>query len=119
MHGHSYAYRVAGSGPALLLVHGIAGDADNWREVIEPLARDHTVIVPDLPGHGSSGHGGGDYSLGAMATALRDLLVAIEVERVTIVGHSLGAGSRCSSPTSSPSAASAWCSCPAAGWARR
>ena len=92
MHGHSYAYRVAGSGPALLLVHGIAGDADNWREVIEPLARDHTVIVPDLPGHGSSGHGGGDYSLGAMANALRDLLVAIEVERVTIVGHSLGGG---------------------------
>lgn len=92
MHGHDYAYRVAGSGPALLLVHGIAGDAENWREVIEPLARRHTVIVPDLPGHGYSAHGGGDFSLGAMATALRDLLVAIGVERVTLAGHSLGGG---------------------------
>lgn len=92
LHGHRYAYRIAGSGPALLLVHGMAGDADNWREVVGPLARTHTVIVPDLPGHGASGSGGGDFSLGAMATALRDLLVALEIDRVTLVGHSLGGG---------------------------
>jgi pimeloyl-ACP methyl ester carboxylesterase len=82
----------AGSGPVLLLIHGIAGTCENWREVIEPLARNHTVIAPDLPGHGESAHGTGDFSLGAMAASLRDLLVMLGHERATLVGHSLGGG---------------------------
>jgi pimeloyl-ACP methyl ester carboxylesterase len=76
----------------LLLIHGIAGECQNWREVMEPLAHNHTVIAPDLPGHGASAPGGGDFSIGAMASSLRDLLVTLGHERVTLVGHSLGGG---------------------------
>jgi pimeloyl-ACP methyl ester carboxylesterase len=92
IHGRSVSYTEAGSGPVLLLVHGMAGSTENWREVIAPLARERTVIAPDLPGHGGSEPGSGDYSLGAHAAVLRDLLVALGHERVTVVGHSLGGG---------------------------
>jgi pimeloyl-ACP methyl ester carboxylesterase len=92
IHGHDVAYRVAGSGPPLLLVHGMAGSASTWRYVMPELARDHTVIAPDLPGHGRSAKGRGDYSLGSLASNLRDLLVTLGHERVTIVGQSLGGG---------------------------
>ncbi|HEX6665906.1 MAG TPA: alpha/beta fold hydrolase [Solirubrobacterales bacterium] len=92
VHGRSVNYLEAGEGPVLLLVHGMAGSAENWREVVQPLARAHTVIVPDLPGHGESEPGGGDYSLGALAAGLRDLLIALGHERATLVGHSLGGG---------------------------
>jgi pimeloyl-ACP methyl ester carboxylesterase len=92
LHGRDIAYAEAGSGPVLLLIHGMAGNFENWREVIAPLARQHTVIAPDLPGHGASEPGSGDYSLGAMATALRDLLVLLGHDRATLVGHSLGGG---------------------------
>ena len=92
LHGRSMSYLEAGSGPVLLLIHGMAGTAENWRSVIGPLARDHTVIAPDLPGHGDSSPGGGDYSLGSLAAALRDLLISLGHERATLVGHSLGGG---------------------------
>lgn len=92
LHGRSVTYAEAGEGPVLVLVHGLAGSFENWREVIEPLARTHTVIAPDLPGHGASAAGSGDYSVGALAAGLRDLLVALGKERATLVGHSLGGG---------------------------
>jgi pimeloyl-ACP methyl ester carboxylesterase len=92
LHGRHLNYVQAGNGPVLLLIHGIAGTLENWQAVIEPLARQYTVVAPDLPGHGGSGPGAGDYSLGALATGLRDLLVALGHERATLVGHSLGGG---------------------------
>lgn len=92
LHGRSVTYAEAGEGPVLLLIHGMAGTFENWQEVAEPLARNHTVIAPDLPGHGASGPGGGDYSIGAFAAGLRDLLFALEHKRATVVGHSLGGG---------------------------
>lgn len=92
LHGRCVAYAQAGSGPLLLLIHGMGGTLENWRVVIEPLARAHTVIAPDLPGHGSSAPGAGDYSIGALAAGLRDLVLALGHERVTLVGHSLGGG---------------------------
>ena len=92
IHGREVAHVEAGEGPVLLLVHGMAGTCESWREVIEPLARDHTVIAPDLPGHGASESGGGDYSIGALAAGLRDLLLTLGHDRATIVGHSLGGG---------------------------
>jgi len=92
LHGRAMRYTAAGNGPTLLLIHGMAGTCENWQEVIEPLARHHTVIAPDLPGHGASEPGGGDYSLGSLAAGLRDLLVALGRERATLVGHSLGGG---------------------------
>jgi len=92
VHGRAVNCVEAGSGPVLLLIHGMAGNIGNWQEVIEPLARHHTVIAPDLPGHGASAPGAGDYSLGALAAGLRDLLVVLGHERATLVGHSLGGG---------------------------
>jgi len=92
LHGRAVTYAEAGSGPLLLLIHGMAGTYENWQAVIEPLARHHTVVAPDLPGHGTSAPSGGDYSLGALAAGLRDLLIALGHERATLVGHSLGGG---------------------------
>ena len=92
IHGHSVAYRQAGSGPVLLLVHGMAGSSATWRYVLPGLAERFTVIAPDLPGHGRSAKPRGDYSLGAFASSLRDLLVALGHDRATLVGQSLGGG---------------------------
>jgi pimeloyl-ACP methyl ester carboxylesterase len=92
IHGRTLTFHEAGEGPVLLLIHGMAGTAENWRSVIEPLAMRHTVIAPDFPGHGASAPGGGDYSLGSLAAVLRDLLLTVGHERATLVGHSLGGG---------------------------
>lgn len=92
LHGRSVTYAEAGEGPVLLLVHGMGGTFENWQEVVVPLSRHHKVIAPDLPGHGASGPGGGDYSIGAFAAGLRDLLLALDHKRATVVGHSLGGG---------------------------
>jgi pimeloyl-ACP methyl ester carboxylesterase len=94
VHGRAVSYVEAGAGDGelLLLVHGMAGTAENWSPVIEPLALRHHAIAPDFPGHGASEPGGGDYSLGSLASGLRDLMLALGHERATIVGHSLGGG---------------------------
>jgi pimeloyl-ACP methyl ester carboxylesterase len=92
LHGRPVTYAQAGSGPVLLLVHGMGGGYENWREVIGPLARNYTVVAPDLPGHGASAPSSGDYSVGALAVGLRDLLLALGHEHATLVGHSLGGG---------------------------
>ncbi|HSO99001.1 MAG TPA: alpha/beta fold hydrolase [Solirubrobacteraceae bacterium] len=92
LHGREVTYLHGGAGPVLLLIHGMGGSYENWRDVVEPLARRHTIIAPDLPGHGTSAPGAGDYSLGTLASGLRDLLMALGHERATLVGHSLGGG---------------------------
>jgi pimeloyl-ACP methyl ester carboxylesterase len=92
LHGRPVTFAQAGGGPVLLLIHGMGGTFENWQAVIEPLALRHTVIAPDLPGHGASAPGAGDYSIGALAAGLRDLVIALGHERVTLVGHSLGGG---------------------------
>jgi pimeloyl-ACP methyl ester carboxylesterase len=92
IHGHDVAYQTAGDGPVLVLLHGIAGSSATWSGVIERLARTHTVVAPDLLGHGESAKPRGDYSLGAYASGVRDLMVALGLERATVVGHSLGGG---------------------------
>jgi pimeloyl-ACP methyl ester carboxylesterase len=92
LHGHSVAYRQAGSGPVVVLVHGITSSSATWERVIPDLARRFTVIAPDLAGHGESDKPKGDYSLGAHASTVRDLLLALGHERATFVGHSLGGG---------------------------
>jgi pimeloyl-ACP methyl ester carboxylesterase len=92
LHGREVAYVVGGEGPTLLLIHGIGGDWRTWEPVLDGLARQHHVVAVDLPGHGGSSKGAGDYSLGALASALRDLGGALALERATVVGHSLGGG---------------------------
>jgi pimeloyl-ACP methyl ester carboxylesterase len=92
VHGHRLSYLRAGDGPPLLLLHGIANNCETWSEVIPRLARTHTVIAPDLLGHGESDKPRGDYSIAAYANGLRDLMTVLDIERATVVGHSLGGG---------------------------
>ncbi len=92
IHGHDVIFRGGGSGPVLVLIHGMAGSSVTWEPIIGELTRHYTVIAPDLPGHGESDKPRGDYSLGAHASSIRDLLVALGHERATIVGQSFGGG---------------------------
>jgi pimeloyl-ACP methyl ester carboxylesterase len=92
LHGHRAVYRVIGSGPPVVLIHGMINSSRHWEAVARRLAGSHQVIAPDLIGHGDSATPRGDYSLGAHAASIRDLLAAIGVESATIVGHSLGGG---------------------------
>jgi pimeloyl-ACP methyl ester carboxylesterase len=92
LHGHRVAYRCAGSGPAIVLVHGITSTSATWERVMPYLATRYTVIAPDLLGHGESAKPRGDYSLGAYASGVRDLMVTLGHESATFVGHSLGGG---------------------------
>jgi pimeloyl-ACP methyl ester carboxylesterase len=92
LHGHRVAYRLAGEGPPIVLIHGITSSSANWRRVAPLLARHHTVIAPDLIGHGQSAKPRGDYSMGAFASGIRDLVVALGIGPATVVGHSLGGG---------------------------
>jgi pimeloyl-ACP methyl ester carboxylesterase len=92
VHGYRRAFRVAGSGPPLVLVHGIGDSSETWDPVLDELARRHTVIAPDLLGHGASAKPRADYSVAAYANGVRDLLGVLDIDRVTLVGHSLGGG---------------------------
>src|SRR3954470_22537585 len=92
LHGHRVDYRMAGEGPPVVLIHGMVNSSRHWEAVARQLASDYTVIAPDLIGHGDSATPRGDYSLGAHAAAIRDLLAVIGIERATIIGHSLGGG---------------------------
>jgi pimeloyl-ACP methyl ester carboxylesterase len=92
LHGHRVIYRTAGSGPPVVLIHGMVNSSRHWEQVALELAERYTVIAPDLIGHGDSAAVRGDYSLGAHAASIRDLLAVIGIDRATIVGHSLGGG---------------------------
>ena len=92
IHGYRRAYRLAGDGPAVLLLHGIGDSSASWEPLIPRLAERCTVVAPDLLGHGESDKPRADYSVAAYANGMRDLLEVLGVERVTVVGHSLGGG---------------------------
>lgn len=92
LHGQRVNFTIAGQGPAVVLIHGVAGRAAQWDPIVHLLADSHTVVAPDLLGHGESAKPRGDYSLGAHASGIRDLLVGLNIERASVVGHSLGGG---------------------------
>ena len=92
LHGHELSYVDSGSGPVVLFIHGILGSQRQWSRLVDEVDDDHRVVVPDLFGHGDSAKPTGDYSLSAHAATLRDLLDHLGIERVTVVGHSLGGG---------------------------
>ncbi|MFT4010545.1 MAG: alpha/beta fold hydrolase [Nocardioidaceae bacterium] len=92
IHGHRRAFVRAGSGPAILLLHGLGCDHTTWSPVIGKLAERYTVIAPDFLGHGESDKPRADYSLGGYANGMRDLLTILGVDKVTVVGHSFGGG---------------------------
>jgi pimeloyl-ACP methyl ester carboxylesterase len=92
IHGYRRAFRIAGSGPTLLLIHGIGDNSTTWSPVHAKLAQRFTVIAPDLLGHGQSDKPRADYSVAAYANGMRDLMGVLDIERATVVGHSLGGG---------------------------
>ncbi len=92
VHGHRRAYVLEGSGPVLLLLHGLGCDHTTWEPVIDALAEDYTVLAPDLLGHGQSAKPRADYSVGGYANGMRDLLTVLGIDKVTVVGHSFGGG---------------------------
>lgn len=92
VHGYRRFYRIGGSGPPVLLIHGIGDSSETWSEVLPLLAENHTVIAPDLLGHGQSDKPRADYSVPAFANGMRDLLTILEIDRVTVIGHSFGGG---------------------------
>jgi pimeloyl-ACP methyl ester carboxylesterase len=84
---------VDGDGPVLLLLHGIGSSLQAWDTVLPFLtAQGAHVVALDLPGHGGSGRSHGDYSLGSLACTVRDLMDHLGLDRVILVGHSLGGG---------------------------
>jgi pimeloyl-ACP methyl ester carboxylesterase len=93
LHGHRVTYRTAGKeGPVILLIHGITGSSAQWEPVMDLLASDFRLVAPDLLGHGQSAKPRGDYSLGAYASGLRDLMAWLDLPAATVIGHSLGGG---------------------------
>jgi pimeloyl-ACP methyl ester carboxylesterase len=100
LHGHRMAWIEAGPDrgedpEVVVLLHGVAGSSSTWEPVIEQLERQGSrrlLLAPDLLGHGESAGPSGDFSMGAFANGLRDLLAALGHRRVTVVGHSLGGG---------------------------
>ncbi|MDQ1245996.1 MAG: Alpha/beta fold hydrolase [Actinomycetota bacterium] len=94
LHGRDLSYvRYPGVGVPLVLLHGVGSSAAGWETSAAILSgRGVPVIAIDMPGHGESAKGPGDYSLGSMASAVRDLLDHLGIDRAVIVGHSLGGG---------------------------
>jgi len=93
VHGNLVRYAQAGTkGLVVVLIHGMASRAAQWEQVMSTLGDHYQVIAPDLLGHGLSAKPRGDYSLGAQACGIRDLLAALGHDRVSLVGHSLGGG---------------------------
>ena len=76
----------------LLLLHGIAGSSLTWVPAMRLLQNDYTVLAPDFLGHGASEKPLGDYSLGNLATVMRDFLNLLGIDRATVVGQSFGGG---------------------------
>ncbi|GAA4823552.1 alpha/beta fold hydrolase [Nocardioides caeni] len=79
-----------GSGPPLLLIHGLGGTWRNWEANIPGLARHHRVIALDLPGFGGSEPYAGEVSVARYVATLVELLDQLDVLEATIVGNSMG-----------------------------
>lgn len=88
--GQRLAYRSAGSGPPLVLLHGLWADSRWWRLQLEGLADPFTVIAWDAPGCGSSSDPPADYGLAGYADAVARLIGALRIDRPHIVGLSFG-----------------------------
>ena len=90
--GIRWHVQLAGDGPVALLLHGTGASTHSWRDLLPELAREFTVVAPDLPGHGFTTAAADEgYSLSGMAGAIASLLASLEVSPRLAVGHSAGA----------------------------
>jgi pimeloyl-ACP methyl ester carboxylesterase len=88
--GATLHVRVGGKGPAVVLLHGFGDTGDMWAPLAANLARDHTVVVPDLRGMGLSSQPPGDYDKRTQAADIRSVLTTLGLDRAAIVGHDIG-----------------------------
>jgi pimeloyl-ACP methyl ester carboxylesterase len=89
-HGVTIHVRIGGSGPAVVLLHGFGEGGDMWAPLAASLARNHTVIVPDLRGMGRSSKPAGGFSKMSQATDIAELMDALKVVRSDVVAHDIG-----------------------------
>ena len=82
--------RVGGQGPAVVLLHGFGDTGDMWAPLAADLARDHTVVVPDLRGMGLSSQPPGGYDKRTQAADIRSVLTTLGLDRAAIIGHDIG-----------------------------
>ena len=119
IHGHDVSFRGGGSGPVVVLIHGMAGSSVTWEPVLAELTRHYTVIAPTCPATVSRTSLGVTTRSVRMRAAFAIFCWRSDTSGATIVGSPSAAASRCSSRTSTPNGASAWCSSRAADWGRR
>lgn len=82
--------RVGGHGPAVVMLHGYGESGDMWQPLAVAMARDHTVIVPDLRGMGLSAHPPGGYDKKNQGRDIAGVLDALHVGKVDVVAHDIG-----------------------------
>jgi len=95
-------YLQGGEGPPVVLLHGGGSDSRQWIPNLEALARHHLVYAPDLPGFGSSRPLLDSYSLPSLASFVLGFLETLKLDRVALVGHSMGGGTALSVALESP-----------------
>jgi len=82
--------RIGGKGPAVVLLHGFGDTGDMWAALAADLAKDHTVVVPDLRGMGLSSIPEGGYDKKTQAGDIRGVLAALKIEHSVVIGHDIG-----------------------------
>jgi pimeloyl-ACP methyl ester carboxylesterase len=88
--GATIHVRVGGHGPGVVLLHGFGDTGDMWAPLAIDLARDHTVVIPDLRGMGLSSHPEGGYDKKTQAADIRAVLTKLGVDKTVVVGHDIG-----------------------------
>jgi pimeloyl-ACP methyl ester carboxylesterase len=88
--GTTLHVRVGGTGPAVVLLHGYGETGDMWVPLAKDLARDHTVVVPDLRGMGLSDHPADGYDKKTQGQDIAGVLDALKIDRVALVTHDIG-----------------------------
>lgn len=88
--GHALHYRIAGNGPVLLMLHGFTLTGEQWMPFAEAFTDSHTVVVADLPGHGSSSPLPGTFSFNKAARLMHGLLDKLDADSYRGIGHSGG-----------------------------
>ncbi len=91
--GDRLAWSRTGAGPALVFLHGYGAHRGHWDPWLPVLSSSYDCVTVDLPGFGSApAPRGGDFSIRGMATAVADLVEALDLRGCTLIGHSLGGG---------------------------
>lgn len=90
LNGVTLHVRVGGKGPAVVLLHGFGDTGDMWAPLAADLARDHTVVVPDLRGMGLSSIPDSGYDKKTQAGDIRGVLAALGIEHSVVIGHDIG-----------------------------